>query len=248
MRRRYRSSKYTDTQIEILFKLTPQQFKDEIYSRYYADWISNNPLTKHFHNLMHAGLEKNLEHYYFAQTLEIGALNLQHFPFVRHKFDKYITTDVLDFSGKPAEWSVVDRRIEFLQDDITKTKLHAKSMDRIVVTCVLHHVSDVESALLGMRSVCKDNGIIDILLPHDPGLLFRLAKNLGPYRDARKLNYLKIKKLMDAREHINHYLGILELVEFIFRNDHIKIRKFPNNFLGYDMNLWSHIRIKKCDS
>ena len=246
MRRKYREQEFTDMQIEYLLRLTPQQFKHEIYSNYYADWISKNPRSERFHNFMHSRIEKDLENCYFPNTLEIGAGDLRHFHFVRHKFDKYVSTDLYDPANQLEDWRVADQRIKFIRDDITDTRLPVNSMDRIIVTCVLHHVSDVESALLGMRSVCKEKGSIDILLPHDPGLMFRLAKSVGPYRDAKKLNYLKIKKLMDARDHVNHYPGILELINFTFRNDYIKIRKHPFRFLGYDMNLWSHIRIKKC--
>lgn len=229
-----------------LISLPPNDFKSTIYSTHYSDWIYKNRGNARFHRAMHKALERGHSGVSFRHTLEIGARNLEHFSYVKHDFQSYTLTDIDDLTIDVPIWKSVNPKICFIKDDISSSSLHSNSYDRIILTCVLHHVPEFESALNEIRRVAKSGAIIDILLPCDPGLIYRLLKSLGPYRHARKGNYLEIKKLLDARDHINHFGGILAIIKFVFKNDQVAISLFPFKYLPYDFNLWATIRITKC--
>lgn len=239
---------FSDREIDLILDLPPKQFKEELYATHYANWIYTNTGNATFHRAMHNALEKGHANRVFPATLEIGARNLEHFNHVKHKFKSYTLTDIDNLKDELSSWKTVNQSIEFVRDDISCSKLASNSYDRVIVTCVLHHVPNVEAALIEIRRLAKSGGVIDILLPCDPGLLYRMLKYMGPYRYARKANYIKIKKLLDARDHINHFSGILELTKFTFRKDETRISIFPFKRLSYDFNLWATIRILKSNA
>jgi len=237
--------KSTNRDIEEMLQLPPVEFKSKFYLECYSDLTYNDKGNALFHKLMHKSLEKSHARRNFKKVLEIGARNLEHFHYIKHDFESFTLTDIDDLSNELPGWKLTNRKIDFIQDDISSSRLASNEFERVIITCVLHHVRGMESALMEIRRIAKSGGIIDILLPCDPGIIYRTLKQFGPYRRARKEGYLKIKKIMDARDHINHFLGILELIKFVFRNDKVKICMFPFSFLPYDFNLWATIRIIK---
>ena len=225
--------------------LTSKQFKTMIYSQYYESWIREDCANFKLQKLMHMSLEKGLSSFHFSKVLEIGARSLEHFNHVKHSFDTYLLTDIEKVSLTSTNLEDFDERLKFQVDDICKSKLPSETFDRVILTCVLHHVRDVESSLLHIRRTMQSGAIASILLPCDPGIVYRIGKHIGPYRRAKQGNYLYIKKLMDARDHVNHHIGIKSLIQHVFRRDLISERYYPFNLHFHDLNIWSVFTIKK---
>ena len=120
------------------------------------------------------------------------------------------------------------------------------SYDRIIATCVLHHIPNIEIALQELRRIAKDSGQISLYLPHDPGVFYRWIRHWISHRKQVKILGASMKevKYLWSLEHPNHYLGILSAVKFIFSDDEIQIKKFPVPCLSWNMNLFSIISIK----
>jgi len=73
----------------------------------------------------------------------------------------------------------------FQREDACNLSFPDKYFDRVLCSCVLHHVDSAESALTELRRVLDTNGKADVFLSCDPGFLFRLGRYFGPVREAK---------------------------------------------------------------
>ena len=67
-------------------------------------------------------------------------------------------------------------KISFEIVDVHKTPYTDNSFDRVIATCLLHHLDNPIIALQEIRRIVKTDGIVSISLPCDPGLAYRIAK------------------------------------------------------------------------
>jgi ubiquinone/menaquinone biosynthesis C-methylase UbiE len=102
-----------------------------------------------YHKMLESGHNKK-----FETVLEIGAGTALHFKYVNHDFGKYISSDIRDPGDKLEK--ILDIRHEFkILDAEDLVEMKDESVDRIVVTCVLPHLSDPEKALTEWSRVLK---------------------------------------------------------------------------------------------
>lgn len=195
---------------------------------------------------MHRSLERGYTaEDFFQMTLELGANFGEHLPYVRHKYSKYFLTDVSDNWSQETKRKLTGLGVVFEKADAQELPYDDGSFDRVLHTCVLHHLSDPERALSEIRRVMKLGGTADIFLSADPGFLFRLGRYLGPYRSAKNQGLGEIKSLVDARDHMNHSWSLRRLIRHVFRHDHIVERAFPIGKLPMDLCLWRTYRIRR---
>jgi hypothetical protein len=83
-------------------------------------------------------------------------------------------------------------------------------------------------------------GIITIVLPCDPGCLWRIGRNFGPRRNAVKLG-LEYDYWM-AREHINSVSNLISLIKYYFAR--LEVKWFPAHLPSVDLNLFFICHIK----
>lgn len=139
-----------------------------------------------------------------------------------------------------------ESQIRFILADATKMPLRDGDFDRVLVTCVLHHIPKVEMALSEIRRVAKTGAKIDFYLPCDPGMLYRWIRHWTSHfkqKRSMKLTWLEVKHLW-AVEHRNHYLGILSSIRGIFMHDDIRIKRYPFRLFSWNFNLYSVIGIQ----
>lgn len=179
---------------------------------------------------------------HFARVLELGAGHGEHFPYVRHRFDEYILSDLTPHACDIEQ--LMESRRERLPDGASDSGLVTfqianaedlqfddDSFDRTVNTCLLHHLRDPDRALKEWRRVVKPGGVVSIYLNNDPGALLRLTRQFTTHRRSRKVaaaheDMLPTKYLW-AREHRNHVLGLKQLIKYNFRTDKIRQWNFP---------------------
>ena len=197
---------------------------------------------------MHKSIERGYDSYTsFAKVLELGGNVGEHLPYVLHKFSSYLLTDLENTIDEDLKATLKLDGVVFQQENIESLSFGDQEFDRVLNTCLLHHVSDPEASLLEIRRVLKVGGVADIFLSSDPGLLFRLARALGPRLQTRLRGIDELKTLMDARDHINHVGGLRRLVKHVFRRDSLKERTYPIRGLTWNSSLWHTFRIVKCD-
>lgn len=175
-------------------------------------------------------------------VLEVGAGAGQHAHFALTDFDTYYLTDI---SPEVIKERVVDdpRIIPQFADAEKLDEFQDDSVDRVVATCLLAHLTNPEQALHEWRRVTKPGGTISIYIPAEPGMLLRLLRHTAVAPKSRKLgnDHLAIV----YRHHRNHYPAMRMVVRSVFVQDTIKRRRFPTRFLGWNFSLFEIYHITK---
>ncbi len=177
-----------------------------------------------------------------TRILEVGANLGEHCPYVTHSYASYLVTDYRD-TGFASE----DPRILFEVADVERLPYDDNSFDRLIMTCLLHHLGEPEQALCEARRVVGDGGLISIQVPCDPGVAYRAAKAVGPYRAIRKRGLLEDPRYFHYHQHRNHYPGLISLVNHVFASDSMSNRWWPLSLPSWNANLFTvhQIRVQK---
>jgi SAM-dependent methyltransferase len=201
---------------------------------------SANPNSIAF-KYLHKSLEKNFKSNAGLEILEIGANIGEHVSFVSENFESYTLSDIRQTKflnqGNP--------KIKFRIADVQDLPFEDCTFDRIISTCVFHHLNDPVRGLEEIRRVIRIGGYISILLPNDPGIMYRILRGLTTLRTARRQGILDKVQLVHALEHKNHYLSIRTLIKWVFENDEIKLNFKPFRIPSYNVNAITVITIKR---
>ena len=135
--------------------------------------------------------------------------------------------------------------ITFAQADALALTWHDETFDRVLNTCVIHHVSDPELALSEIRRVLRPGETADIFLTSDPGMAFRLARRLGPLLSAKRRGLGDVKRRVDARDHRNHIGGLHVSLKHVFRNDGFAESAYPIPRMPWNPTLFHTFLIMK---
>lgn len=213
--------------------------------RYYKDnyqQILNTGAVGLVANMIHRLLEKSITGEY-QTVLELGAGHGQHLKFVRHGYATYHETDFRP-SNLPSrtQESNQGRVIQGFADAENLNGISDNSIDRVITTCLIVHLTQPEKALEEWRRVTKNNGLITIQVASEPGMVLRFLRGITTVRKAAKLgeNHLRFH----YREHINFFSRINMLIEDVYSNDLI-VRKFwPFRLKSWNANLIVVYQIK----
>ena len=196
--------------------------------------------------ISHRALERGLGPLpHDAQLLELGGNFGEHCRFVRHPYALYVVTDYRQVDFEP-----INDRIRFEVADAQQLPYEDATFDRVLVTCVLHHLNDPELALREMRRVVKPGGWISLTVPCDPGLAYRLGKAIGPYRSIRKRAATPSidPRYFHYRQHRNHYPGLVSLVDHVFDADTVRRRSWPWGISSWNANLFTIFQVQTASS
>ena len=153
---------------------------------------------------------------HFATVVEVGAGGGQHLAHVRHRFERYVLTDgsaeMLAIAERAAARD--GRPVELRREDATRLSLPDHCADRLIAAHVLEHLPEPHRVLREWHRVVKPGGVLSILLPCDPGLLWRLGRRLGPRAEGRRAG-LDYDYLL-AREHINPINNLITFIRYYF--------------------------------
>jgi phosphatidylethanolamine/phosphatidyl-N-methylethanolamine N-methyltransferase len=187
----------------------------------------------------HKSLEKGLPKFNSdAQILELGCNLGEHSTYVSHDYHSYIATDYRDVEFEP-----LNNRIKFMVADAQNLPYSDNSFDRLIMTCVLHHIDSPEKALYEMRRVARHGATISIIVPSDPGIMYRIAKFIGPYRKIIKRRANFEPRYFHYQQHRNHFPGIVTFIRFIFQKDKISEKFWPFPWKSWNFNLFTVFQI-----
>jgi len=186
----------------------PEWYEANFFSNIYYSGPAGYYLRK-----MHIFLEhERFGHY--SLTLEVGATHGQHLPFVSHSYDHYILSDLV-ISDELKKCASSNNKTSLLAADVRDLKgINSGTCDRILMTCLLHHVQETSSVIEELlRCVKPRSGIIDILLPREPSFLWNLGRVLLVFPRVKLMgkswkDYWKYVKL----EHITTHKKIVEVI------------------------------------
>jgi phosphatidylethanolamine/phosphatidyl-N-methylethanolamine N-methyltransferase len=197
-----------------------------------------------FHRYMHQQLERRFPATAsYARVLELGANRGEHVPFVTHQFEEYIVSD-LRLPELPEDLRK-NPRISLAVHDAHDVEEPTASIDRLVATCLLHHVDDPLRVMSEMRRVVRPGGVISVLIPGDPGIAYRLGKYLTTGRNARRLGIDRRRRLVDAIDHRNHFASIRTQAEHVFRDDHVVVDWAPFRLPSWNLNAFAVLTVRR---
>lgn len=202
-------------------------FYNFYYQSVFGSGIAGKSLTR-----THERLERPFApSCHLSRVLEPGAGQGEHFRFVRHGFDEYVELDVRP-NVRP---KVQDPRIVRVIGDAQRLEYDDGVFDRVVATCLLLHLTDPEAALSEWRRVTRAGGYVSLHVPCDPGVLVRLARSVITVPRVRQAGF-RGYRLFNARDHRNHVGAIDSLVHFVFRNDELRVHRYPFGIPSWNVN------------
>lgn len=211
---------------------------DEFYEKYYRH-ATESWIVKKNHSYSHRMLEKGVNEN-FDNVIELGAGNGEHFQFVRHDFNTYLMSDLRDKTKFVSE----DRRVRFESFSAEDIPYSENCFQRVISTCLLHHVTNVRETLEGMRRIATHGGLISINIAADPGLLYRFIWSSTSGRRFRNQG-LKFPKSVHYQEHRGHFIGIYEIALDVFKNDSIKLKYYPFTFVPtHQANIFAVMQVR----
>lgn len=171
-----------------------------------------------------------------SRILEIGAGDGQHLEYVADDFAEYV---MLDPFGQPSHWpGSADDCVRWVKGRAEDCDAELGQFDRVIATCVLHHVDDVAEVLRNVRKWLRPGGRFSLFLPSDPGLLNRLNRRLFVTPRARRLGFDQYV-LFNAREHRNHYWSIRTELLHQFSDCRVSRRYYPFGIPVAGLSLFS---------
>lgn len=210
----------------------------EKFSEIYDESNYSSPLQSFVMRASHKLVEETFdERMHFGQVLEVGAGTGEHYPFVNHKFDDYILSDLDPKTLQVAKQKFLnnnDGNIRFETQVGSQLKYADNTFDRLIATHVLEHIYQPHLVLKEWRRVLKDGGVISILIPTDPGVAWRLGRHLGPRKNAIKKG-IAYDYVM-AREHVNSCNNLISLLYHYFPES--KESWWPFRIASIDLNLF----------
>jgi ubiquinone/menaquinone biosynthesis C-methylase UbiE len=195
-------------------------------------------------------LEKNLEDEHFKNVLEVGSGSGEHLKYVQHDFDKYVVSDLFmpdiaaSIQVKIEDLKRQKKSIELVIENVENLTFSDSSFNRVVSTCLLHHVSNPVLALNEMRRVTANDGLISIYVPSDPGMIYRLAQAIVSTRALRQYFSSSEIRFLRSGEHRNHVASLTGLIKGIFENDEISVRSCPKVNFGWNTRLFQIFSIR----
>lgn len=219
------------------------EYYDKFYSR-----VHSGSSTGIAASLMHGQLERNRgSEAEFPLVLELGAGDLQHFHHVKHGYDLYVASDIRPML-QHRDWLKVaqgDRRHALCQFDALHIPFGDETFDRVVATCLILHLGETEGALHEWMRVLKPEGVLDFLLPCEPGLMLEIYRALFTRRRARKLGVENFD-LINALDHRTYTQSVLEIVSALSSEYSADISWRPFPFLkSWQFNLQCVISLRK---
>ncbi len=184
-------------------------------SENYAHGISGFVL-RHLHTL----IEKEYsEKFTFDKVLEIGSGSGIHINYIRHRYNQYYMSDLNESMIKlcRSKYSHMNN-IHFHIEEAQNLSFGDNAFDRVIASHVLEHIYKPHEALKEWKRVLKPGGVLSLVLPCDPGLLWRIGRNFGPRRNAKKrgLDYDYVMAL----EHVNGINNLIPIIRHMFKQRH----------------------------
>ena len=216
----------------------------DFYENYYSKVFSNKGLSSFFNSLTHKKLESNYKHDKIAtdkdfSVMEIGAGQGEHIKYVNHSYSSYLMVDIVP----QADIINISSQVSWLTVDICAKNLNLGTFDRIISTCVFHHLDDPVTAIENIKAHLKPGGTFSLFLPSDPGILNRLLRKACVTPTVSKFGF-KHYEVVNAREHKNHYWSLKTNLDFQFRDYEVTKKYYPVDIPVGNLSLFSIWQIK----
>jgi ubiquinone/menaquinone biosynthesis C-methylase UbiE len=225
-------------QLELGNKMGRQAI-DVFYDDAYEEVMGTGLIGKYW-QLIHKQIEKLSQPAHESTVLEIGAGHGQHFDQTNPVSLLYIETDIRESMGYEIDLRKKDLnltgRIKRLANAENLSVIPDSSVDSVVVTCVLAHLTNPDVALAEWRRILKIGGNLVVYIPCEPGLILRVVRFFTTRRKFKRFGVRQ--EDLHWLEHRNHFLYLKLLIRGVFKGDRVRFFKHPFALLPWDCNLY----------
>lgn len=152
---------------------------------------------------------------FFPAVLEVGAGTGHHLSYVRHRFGRYLMTDINEALLDHARTANAGKEnLGFEIADATRLPYADSSFDRLVSFYNLEHLPRPHEVLKEWKRVVKPGGNISIAIPAEGGVAWRLGRWMTTRRSFAR-HGLDLDYII-AREHINPAYNLISLIRHYF--------------------------------
>ncbi len=216
----------------------------EWYEKNYSDVNVSGNTQSFFHRKLHSLIEIDNIPQSGIRILEVGGNIGEHIPFVKDTWIEYVLTDIRRLDLR-SQTQLKSQNVTFKVADVQKLKFESDYFDRVIATCLFHHIESPFSGFTEMLRVTRPGGKITILIPNDPGFLYTLVHRFTTLRRAKKRGVLEEAKLFHAAEHRNHYSSLRVIARKAFFENDVKIRCYPFQLDLYSLNVLTVLNVTK---
>lgn len=174
-----------------------------------------------------------------GKVLEVGAGSGVYRLAATPAFSSYVELDLREWPNPSPHEENVSRVVGDAQN---LDSIADNSFDRLVATCLLVHLNDPMRALEEWKRVVRPGGHLTIYVPPEAGWLVRVARNLGPWRMARRRGF--DPKRLAYLEHKYSYFHLDTLIREVFFGDRVRRRTFPLSWFVFDLALFHSYEIQ----
>lgn len=219
---------------------------NKVVSDWYRDYYNQICVTARdsiFSRYVHRTMERKNKSNKGLKILEVGGHSGEHLIYVENSYSSYLLTDLQKISAKLKKEMEIGG-VKFAIADAQNLNLKSATFDRVISTCLFHHLSDPYKAAIELRRVTKVGGTITILIPTDPGFCYRGLQYLTSGIRAKRANIYSQMNLVHAIEHRNHFLGLKNLLEKAFQGCELKLSYYPFRIPSYNANAFTVLTVK----
>ena len=165
----------------------------------------------------HKKLEEKIPNKHYSSILEVGAGTGEHFKYIKNQPNSYLMVDTnkafLELAKKKYK-NYKNLKFHYLQSN--NLDLKNVKFDRVIAANVLEHIYYPHLAIKEWINLTRTGGLVSVLIPTDPGLLWNIGQMIGPRRKAiqRGIPYDYIM----AREHVNSCKNLVALLNYYLPN------------------------------
>lgn len=189
-----------------------QAWQDAAPAMYDDVYYGGNPLAAAVNKSGHRLVESFFNAGdYFPQVLEVGAGTGQHLSYVRHRYDRYLMTDIRDdMLARAQTLNAGKSGLAYERADATKLPYGDASFDRLIAVYTLEHLPHAHEVLKEWQRVVRPGGNLSVAITMEGSVLRRLGRYITT-RNVFARQGLDLDYIM-ARERINpayHLISIL---------------------------------------
>lgn len=220
---------------------------DSYYEEFY-NLVHRRDNAKKASQLLQSDLEKTHSKKLFRNVIELGAGELFHLSSVKHQYECYIAVDIRQPGSLDGWVEIQQAKLPdapgkyFLKADANSIDFPDATFDRLVTTCLLMHLNDPLSALAEWRRLVRPGGVLDILVPCDPGFAVRAYRMFVSRRRAERLGF-QYFDLVNALDHLHPVSSLITLAKFAFKDDDFSVDWYPFKIPSWNLNSHSVLRI-----
>jgi ubiquinone/menaquinone biosynthesis C-methylase UbiE len=216
----------------------------EWYEKHYSKINVSGNTESFFHRKLHSLMEIDTVPQSGIRILEVGGNLGEHVPFVQNTWTEYVLTDLRE-PNLQFQTHLESLNVTFKVADVQKLQFESEYFDRVIATCLFHHIENPLSGFTEMLRVTKPGGKITILIPNDPGLFYTFIHKFTTLQRAKRAGVLQEAKLFHATEHRNHYCSLRTLAKYAFQGHNMKLRGYPFFADFYNLNALTVLNITK---